>query len=49
MLSQLTMSIVIGLVFTFIMLNMIVGCQDWDNPACVTPIEFIEIMGSPFK
>jgi hypothetical protein len=32
----------------FILLNFMLGCGDWGAPNCVTPIQFIELLTTPF-
>lgn len=34
----------ISLLFLFVMLNLITGCSDWDEPNCVTPSQFMSII-----
>jgi hypothetical protein len=38
----------VSLLVIFILLNFMLGCGDWGAPNCVTPIQFIEILTSPF-
>lgn len=38
----------VSLLVMFILLNFMLGCGDWGAPNCVTPIQFIEILASPF-
>ena len=28
----------------FVLLNAVIGCESWNNPQCVTPAEFLEMM-----
>jgi len=34
-------AILMGGMIGFIGLNMFVGCNDWTDPACITPSEFV--------
>lgn len=42
------LSFIITLLLLFILLNAILGCGDWGSPNCVTPVEFIQLLASPF-
>ena len=44
MFFQFVLALVAGLVFVFVLLNILVGCESWDNPRCVTPSEMIEVL-----
>jgi hypothetical protein len=40
-LSNVMLGLIMGLVITFVLVNIVVGCESWSNDACVTPSEFI--------
>jgi len=33
---------VTGLIVTLVLLNWLIGCEDWADPACITPSEIVE-------
>lgn len=35
--GQLVIASVFAGMLTFVILNMITGCESWDDPACITP------------
>lgn len=41
--GQLTIALVMATLISFIALNMIVGCETWENSACITPTEFFSL------
>lgn len=41
--GQLTIALVMANMISFIVLNMIVGCETWEDPVCVTPTEFFSL------
>ncbi len=41
--GQLTIAFVFASVLTFVVLNMMVQCETWEDPACVTPNQFMRI------
>lgn len=44
MLFQFLLAILAGLLVVFVLLNILVGCDSWNDPACVTPSEMMEIL-----
>lgn len=41
--GQLTLALVMASVLTFVLLNVMVQCESWKDPACVTPSQFLRI------
>ncbi len=41
---SLVVGTILGLLVVFIMLNMLLGCDSWSNPNCLTPKQFMEIV-----
>lgn len=39
--KHLIAAIVFAPVFTFVLLNVVVQCDSWGDPACVTPTQFV--------
>lgn len=37
-------AILMGLLVVFILVNILVGCESWNDPACVTPSEMLEAL-----
>lgn len=35
-------SIIMAALVGFVLINLMVGCNDWSDPACVTPSQFLE-------
>lgn len=42
--GHLFIAISVAIVLSFIMLNLAVGCDDWDKPNCITPAEIIGVL-----
>lgn len=42
-LFQFVMALIAGFVIVFVLLNILMGCESWNDPACVTPSEMVEI------
>ena len=38
-LTQAAMGITLGWLLAFVIINVVMGCEDWDQPNCVGPIE----------
>lgn len=41
--SQLIAAVLMASALTFVVLNIMVGCQSWEDEACITPKEFVRI------
>lgn len=37
-------TMIVSLLLLFIMLNLITGCESWEQPNCVTPKQFLSII-----
>lgn len=44
MLFQFLLAILAGLLVVFVLVNILVGCDSWSDPVCVTPSEMMEIL-----
>lgn len=42
--GQLSISLFVSLVFTFVIINAISGCVDWNDSNCVTPKQILEVL-----
>lgn len=40
-LGNIVMGTIMGVMTTFILVNVITGCEDWNESNCVTPMEMI--------
>lgn len=41
--SQLIAAVLMASALTFVVLNIMVGCESWEDDACITPKEFVRI------
>ncbi len=41
-LMALAMALVLAVVLSFTLLNMLIQCESWDDPGCLTPVGFSE-------
>lgn len=37
----LILAVIMAGTIGFVVLNLMVGCDSWSNPACVDPVEFV--------
>ena len=37
-------ALIVSLLLLFVMLNLMIGCESWDQPNCVTPKQFLSIV-----
>lgn len=42
--EALIIAFLLGLLVTFILLNIFLGCDSWSNPNCLTPKQFMEVV-----
>lgn len=42
--SKVLVGIVVGILVTYILLNIMTGCEDWSQPNCVKPMQFFEMI-----
>ena len=47
--QSLTISLLVGLMVTFVGLNWLVGCESWDQEICITPKRFGQMFLVVFK
>lgn len=41
--GQVTIGLILGGMICFVLLNVVVGCESWNNPNCVTATEFVSL------
>jgi hypothetical protein len=34
--------VLMTMLITFILMNIVMGCDSWENPACITPVEMLK-------
>lgn len=37
-------AMIVSLLLLFVMLNLMTGCESWEQPNCVTPKQFLSIV-----
>jgi hypothetical protein len=43
-LFQFAVAILVGFLLVFVLVNILVGCDSWEDPTCVTPSEMLEVV-----
>lgn len=41
-LGYLLSAVLMGILIDFVVINLLVDCNDWADPACVTPVKYLE-------